>query len=124
MVEPGKLKLLIVDDEPALASALKLALEGDFDVSTTVCAEECLEYLGRHPVDIILTDYHMPGMNGLELIGRVAGMPTTIKTIIYSADLDEEVENIAKGMGVFACLLKPVDIKELKSLLNEAAKVQ
>ncbi|MCD4812389.1 response regulator [bacterium] len=117
-----KIKIVIVDDEYAILVALKLALEEEFDISITLCAEECLEYLYKCKPDIVLTDYNMPGMNGIQLIEKVTRGATKIKTIIYSANLNEEIKSKAIKMDVFACLSKPFDIGVLRVLLRNAMK--
>lgn len=63
-------RVLIVDDDDSVRNALYKILEGGgYDVLSASSGREALEICGKssHPIDLLVTDYNMPGMNGLEL---------------------------------------------------------
>ena len=68
-------KVLLVDDEYMITEGLKVLIP--FEkwnmkvVATANDAEEALDYVKNHPVDLVITDVNMPGMNGLEMIAQM-----------------------------------------------------
>ncbi len=72
------ISILYVDDEPGLVALLRHYLQqtGEFQVLTAGSGPEALALLERHPVDVVVSDYQMPGMNGIETPPRV---PATVR---------------------------------------------
>ena len=65
-------RILVVDDEEAVRTAVSLNLRrGGMEVLLANSAEEALDQLASHPVDLVLTDVKMPGANGLELLTTI-----------------------------------------------------
>jgi CheY-like chemotaxis protein len=82
------LKILIVDDEPAIRSLTSQIAERCGCLVQTACdASDALDQLEKFPFDVLLTDNYMPGMSGLELVQRVKEkFGSSIKIILMSAD--------------------------------------
>src|SRR5690349_18287709 len=77
--------ILIVDEAPANLKLTRLVLAGaGYDVRTANDAEEALQVLRQFRPRVILTDLHLPGMNGLELTRRLRMDPATENTIILA----------------------------------------
>jgi PAS domain S-box-containing protein len=80
------ISILYVDDEPGLVALLRRYLQqtGEFNVLTAGSGPEALALLERHPVDVVVSDYQMPGMNGIELLRecrrRFDGLPFILFT--------------------------------------------
>jgi len=68
----------------------------------------------------LIADFHMPGMTGLELHGRLVDLGHEIPTILVTAYFDEVVRERALGDGVVCCLSKPVDDEELDRCIRSA----
>ncbi|MDO8840994.1 PAS domain S-box protein [Methanocalculus sp.] len=85
--------LLYVDDEPALLEIGKIYLEmgTEFVVDTACSAPEALALLESKSYDAIISDYQMPGMNGIELLKRVRSVGKQIPFIIFTGKGREEV---------------------------------
>ncbi len=104
--------VVVVDDEEMVVISLKalLELEGEFEVSgfTDLAAAE--SFFASHPVDVVISDYRMPGMNGLELLKRLkATRPETTRILLTShADASSAIEAINE-VGLFQYLEKPWD---------------
>ncbi len=123
---PGKkiTTVLLVDDSALIRRMVGNMLNSlGTDVVSAKDGEEALEMLEYNKVDLVLSDYHMPRMNGPELIGKLR--------LTYNKDdlpifLISGVENVEKQQevidnGANGILLKPVSGKNLKDLLNAFA---
>lgn len=115
-------RILVVDDEPDIAESfvdLLRALMPDVKVNLALTGPEALEKLRREPVDLILTDFMMPGMNGVQFLREaerlVPGTPNILITA-YEADL----VRAAGKPEPHRILHKPFDIEEFQGAVNQA----
>src|SRR5512137_2440004 len=94
--------VLYVDDEPELLGLAKVFLEstGDFTVETRLSAEEALETLRTHSYDAIISDYQMPGTDGLHLLKIVREQYGDIPFILFTGRGREAVVIEAINLGV------------------------
>ena len=116
--------LLLVDDEVKVLSSLQRALvKSSFRVLTATGAEEAFELLATHRVGIVVADYLMPGLSGIEFLWRVRSLyPDCVRIILTGhADLDVAKDAVNRG-AVFKFLTKPWHEKELKETLNDASR--
>ena len=91
--------LLVDDDEDMLALAKRVLAADGYPVFTASDGEEGLAILRDHEVGVVVSDYSMPGMNGAELLQRVAALyPRTVR-IILSAQARNDVVQEAIGKG-------------------------
>ncbi|AYH42100.1 EAL domain-containing protein [Azoarcus sp. DN11] len=114
--------LLLVDDEPHVLSALKRLLRHDgYRILTAASAREGLDVLAREPVQVLLSDERMPGMNGSEFLMRVKELhPDTVRMVLSGyANVDAITRAINNG-AVSKFLLKPWDDEELRVTIREA----
>ena len=112
--------VLMVDDEGPNTSTFARVFRRDYRVRTASSAEEALRLLELQPVDVVITDYTMPGMSGLELLQRVRAFDPAIPVIIMTAHGTIEGAVEAMKLGAFDYLKKPVDLVELKLLADRA----
>jgi two-component system probable response regulator PhcQ len=111
-----KSKLLLVDDEPNLTSALVRSLDrSQFEIFTADSAQQGLMILAGHEIDVVVSDERMPGMTGSQFLSEVRKKwPNTIRMILSGqADLEAAVRAINEG-EVYRFLLKPCHPKELQ----------
>ena len=95
--------LLLVDDEPDILDTLQRLVEvvmPDVGVVTAGSGAEALRALERGRVDLVLSDYKMPGMDGLELLSAVQRRHPGIRRVLLTAFQAEEVQAQARGHGV------------------------
>lgn len=107
--------LVVDDDEDVLASirdVLRYAI-ADANVETARSAREALRQLRRRKADAIVTDYRMPGMDGLQLTQAVRRDSPSTPVIMVTAFRDRDVEDAAEGLGIGRVVHKPFDIAEL-----------
>jgi CheY-like chemotaxis protein len=99
------ISLLYVDDEPDLLDLCKLFLEreGDFSVATVASAKEGLQILNKGTIDAIVSDYQMPGMDGIEFLKHVRTDFKEIPFILFTGKGREEVviEAIENGADFY-----------------------
>lgn len=107
--------LLIAEDQINLREIMKTVFEDTFKVKLAANGFEALEILKTWHPDLIITDFDMPGMTGLELIRKI--YKTEIKIILCSASLTDEIRREALALGVEACLEKPFDLEEIRELV-------
>ena len=117
------LKILIVDDEP-LARARLRELLGDIAIqfATEVVGEAgnglaALEFLRDHPVDVVLADIRMPGMDGIELAGHLGAL-TAPPALIFTTAYDNFAVQ-AFDLNALDYLLKPVRAQRLLTALQK-----
>jgi CheY-like chemotaxis protein len=117
-------KLLVVDDEPDLLRAIAqaVAASGDeFAVQTALTAEDALGIVQRHPIDILLTDVLLPGMDGIELVQRVLATSPKTKVIVMTALHSPEVQSRAVEGGALRYMQKPFALPALVDVLREVS---
>jgi two-component system NtrC family sensor kinase len=91
----GSPRILIVEDSPTQALKLKLELEGrEWTADSVSTAEEAFEHIERHPPDVMVVDYYLPGMSGDDLCRRIRMNINTrsLPIIMLTADENEEAE--------------------------------
>jgi CheY-like chemotaxis protein len=115
--------LLYIEDNPDNVLFMTSFIEVMEGWSIVVCktAEEGIDYVGVTPVDLILTDVNLPGMNGIEAVRRLRAMPGfhgDFPIFAISADATQETIDVAKAAGVTRYLTKPTRLRELRALLE------
>jgi two-component system response regulator HupR/HoxA len=116
--------VLIVDDEPRVLDALEAILAEEFRVLRAPGGEEALALLRAEPeVAVILTDYRMPAMTGVELLRRSQDIVPEAVRIVLTAytDVDSLMEAINTG-HIYHFVAKPWDPKELVVIVRRAAE--
>lgn len=92
------------------------------DGHTVECVKDGQAALGRlsaqpDAFDLLITDHHMPNMNGLELIQQVRTLPYKGKIIVFCSELSQDVNQSYCNLGVNEILYKPIMPSELRNVL-------
>lgn len=115
-------EILLVDDSAMLRLLVSYTLAGDdgFSVREAANADEALRALDADTFSMMLTDYHMPGMDGVQLVQAVREMSEHehMPVIMMTSDKDPEVQQAALAAGVDEFLLKPFPPSELHSAVR------
>jgi len=117
----GKINLLIVDDEERFLESTKKRLEvRDFNVIAVNRGEKAVEAARNNPVDVVLLDLKMPGMNGEQTLAELKKENKWLEVIILTGhgSTDSVVECLDKGAYFY--LQKPCELDVLLSVLAEA----
>ena len=120
--------LLIVDDEPNVLNALRRLCQNaailpaipDPVITTFTSPVEALRYIGAHPVDLVISDYRMPDMDGAAFLAHVRERQPDAARIIMSAcsDIDGIVRAVNHA-GIFRFVSKPWSDPDLKAAILE-----
>lgn len=114
------LKTLLIDDDEFVRDSFRLMFESrDCFLMAVETAEEAVEILKEHKYDIIITDYKLPGMDGLDFCKQIRRThPLTMK-IMITAYGSQTLANEAYNVGVNALIEKPITLEAFeKSLLS------
>jgi two-component system NtrC family sensor kinase len=120
---PDTIRILCVDDEINMLNVIRRQLcDMDVEVQVALSAEEGLEFLRRtHPVHVVLSDYLMPDMNGIEFLTCVSREWPAVSRILLSGFANTEaVEEALEQNKLFAFLHKPWKSSELQTIITEA----
>jgi two-component system response regulator AtoC len=115
--------ILIVDDDAALRESLELLLAAEgYSVRTAPNGQTALELLEVAPVDAILCDLRMPGLDGFDLIPQITRQWPGIPIILMSAHGTEDLAIQAIQRGAYDYLAKPFQPSEIRLTLRKAAE--
>lgn len=113
-------RILFVDDEPLLLEGLRAGLRNQrrrWDMRFAGGAREALEVIGDGPVDILVTDMRMPGMDGAELLAEVRRIHPGTARIVLSGQTDEATSRRLVNLA-HQCLAKPAHPDEIRGVLE------
>ncbi|WP_248034804.1 response regulator transcription factor [Streptococcus sp. oral taxon 431] len=118
-------KVLLVDDEYMITEGLKRLIpfeKWDMEVVATANhADDALDYVREHPVDIVISDVNMPDKTGLEMIQEMKDLLPDAYYILLSGYQEFDYVKKAMNLNVVDYLVKPVDKVELERLLEKIA---
>jgi two-component system response regulator AtoC len=114
-------RILIVDDDPDLGSVLEALLrQAGFSSRVVRSGEAALDAIEEHDFDAILSDVRMPGMDGLELLKRLAGRAHYVPVVLLTAHGTVPLAVEAMKCGAADYLLKPFDRDEILFVMRKA----
>ena len=109
--------ILVVEDDGLFLWSLEHFLKQEgYEVCPAKTAELALEMAQRQSFDVVLCDYHLPGLNGREMIQRLKSLSPCTKALMISAYQREETEG-NDGRLLNAYLNKPIELGTLKKVL-------
>ena len=115
-----KSSVLIVENERATAWALSEGLAEDgYRIKAVPSSEDALRFLRRGKCDLIITDIHLPGMDGIGLLKKVASK-RRIPAIVITASASQEALSEAKKAGAVCLFSKPFIVDEVKKSVARA----
>jgi len=118
-----KKRILIVEDEDKLRRILELQLmDSGFEVLKAAKAEEALPLMDR--ADLILTDFKLPGMTGLDMLHLIRRQDSHVPVVVMTAfgTVENAVEAMKAGAADF--LLKPFSLDHLTTVVNKALEIR
>ncbi|MGD9162085.1 MAG: response regulator [Desulfobacteraceae bacterium] len=120
MNEPN---VLIVDDERDYIETLTKRLKKrGLEITGIENGEDALEWLSGNPVDVVLLDVRMRGMDGIQVLREIKNEYPLIEVIMLTGHASTEVAIEGMELGAFDYLMKPVDFDELLYKIQDAHK--
>ena len=111
-----KKKILIADDEKAMRIMLAEALKfDDHEIDIVKNGIEAIHLLNRKTYDLVITDYMMPEMDGLELTQRIKSKQPTTPILIITAS--SPTPDLLKS-GAAACIKKPFELVAMRNMVR------
>lgn len=120
--EFGQEKVLLVDDNPATLEVTRMMLDRlGYRVQVALDGSEALTILERDlkGFDILITDFTMPGLTGVELADRARVIRPDLPVILCSGYGDAVSEDVSRGAGIKAQLGKPIQLKEMARIVRQ-----
>jgi DNA-binding response OmpR family regulator len=132
LASPMTARILLAEDDPALRSLLATALATDgYDVVQAADGREVIQLLacslaeeeGERPVfDLIVSDVHMSGWSGLEILAGLSRYPAPPPVVLITAFGDERMHADARRLGAVATLDKPFDVDDLRAVVSHTLR--
>jgi two-component system, NtrC family, response regulator AtoC len=115
--------LLVVDDEPAIQHAFQRAFRsGDTHLLSAATAAEGLALIKETQPDVVVLDIHLPDASGLDTFHRVRAIDARIPVILVTGHGTTDLAIEAMKEGAYEYLLKPLELAELRALIDRAAQ--
>jgi two-component system chemotaxis response regulator CheY len=125
MPDESQARVLLVDDEPALARVYARALvAAGFEVDLASDGIEGLNRLLAGSYDVLVSDICMPRMSGLRLLDAIRKMRPDIPVVLMTAQLDPATYERARELGTVRYLLKPFALDQLARAVRSAAMLR
>jgi len=123
MPRTGPLRILVVDDEPAILRFLHASLESQgYTVATALDARTALDMVSRHTADLVVLDLGLPDMDGLDVVRQIRDGGETLPIIILSNRENESAKVTALDLGADDYVTKPFGIDELLARIRTAQR--
>ena len=121
-VQPGRLRVLFIDDESAIVALAKRILEGH-EVTGFTQATLAIAALRAEPTrfDVLITDYNMPGMSGLDVVSEVRRVNPVLPVAIISGYINADLQRFAADAGIKNLLHKPYSAPQLCAFVQQLA---
>jgi DNA-binding NtrC family response regulator len=116
--------LLLVDDEvPFVETMTKRLKKRGFDILSAHSGQDALDQLSRHPgIEVVVLDVKMPGMDGIQTLEAIKHKYPITEVIMLTGHATVESAIDGMRLGAFDYLMKPCDMEQLVSKVEDAAK--
>lgn len=117
------LQVLVVDDDALVRVVVKSILaKMGCTVSTAASGAEACRYLGSHAVDLVVTDFMMPEMNGYELILAMRRQCFAVPVVVLTGGRTERIVRLAEDAGALECVEKPINRRKMQKILEQVQR--
>ena len=112
-------RTLLIDDDEFVRDSIRLMFEArNCPLSTVQSAEEAIEVLRGQDYDIVITDYKLPGMDGMELCRRLCKTHPHLRKILITAYGSPALAGAARSIGIHELIEKPITSEALVASLS------
>ena len=107
------MKILVIDDDKTILKLVKILLSSHHEVVIAESGEEGLELFAKGDINMVITDYLMPGKSGIDVLKEIHKQDKDIPVIIVTGEADEDSAIEAVNHGAYAYLRKPFEQQQL-----------
>jgi len=118
-------QILIVDDSESIREILAFSLMNEgYQVLVACDGMDALQYLDGRTIDLVLTDYHMPNLNGLELVKKVRNINSYkfVPILVLTTENQKEMMKEARDSGATGWIMKPFNTEKLLKTLHKVIR--
>ncbi len=112
-------KILVIDDELAPRESIRLVLKDRYSVSTASGGVEGLDFMAQNPVDLVVLDIKMPGMDGITALQEIKRRHPDTEVVLLTAYASVETAKSAIRFGAFDYLTKPFDKNDVVKVVEK-----
>jgi CheY-like chemotaxis protein len=117
------LKIILIDDDEWIRDSMRIFFEYEgCNLVTLETAEEALEAIGKQKYDIIIADYKLPGMDGIEFFKRIQNADEIPIKILITAYHSQSVAEMVKEAGIHDLIEKPFQPETIEATLSRLLK--
>lgn len=116
-------EVLLVDDEDMVITSVRafLTLETEFNIHGFTSPAEAVKHMETHPIDVVVSDYLMPQINGIQLLSKAKDLQPEAARILLTGHADKQSAiHAINEIGLYHYLEKPWDNAQLLLILNSA----
>ena len=118
-----KKSILVVDDDIAHRTMLRILLEWEYEISEADCGSIAIEKVQKTPYDLVLMDVRMPEVGGMEALDKIKAINPEIPVVMMTAYSSNETASKALEKGAYGYLTKPFDFENLRQTIKGAVKI-
>ena len=112
-------RVLVVDDEPEVTFALQAYFFGKgYKMLTALSGERAMQLIRESPIDLVILDMKMPGVNGIEVLRFIHSQASRSKVIVMTG-YDDQYKDMVERIGVDGFLTKPFGIEALTTTIED-----
>ena len=119
----GQPRVVLVDDEEMVITSIRafLQMETEYDINGFTHPEEAVKHLETTPVDVVVSDYLMPKMNGIQLLAKAKQLQPEAARVLLTGHADKQSAIVAiNDVGLYQYLEKPWDNAQLLLVIQSA----
>ena len=116
-----KKNILVVDDELSMREFLEILLTAEeYNVNTAKCGDDAIKMMQDNDYHVLMTDLHMPGMDGIELLKKAKELSPNTEVLMMTAYASTETAVEAMKSGAYDYITKPFKVDEVKLIIKNA----
>jgi CheY-like chemotaxis protein len=115
-------QILVVDDDKFILTFLEHTLkkfEPDSNITTVISGTEALEKVQRSRFDLVITDYLMPGISGIDLANAIRYMTPGTAVVLMTAYANDQLHHTLELMNVDGYIRKPLNLAQVRKVITK-----
>ena len=119
-----KKSILVVDDDIAHRTMLRILLDWEYEISEADCGSTAIEKVQQTHYDLVLMDVRMPEIGGIEALDKIKALSPEIPVVMMTAYSSNETAAKVLEKGAYGYLTKPFDFENLRQTIESAVRAR